>query len=121
MRFSVGESAHQSDQYKCGCGFLSQNASPGDLIVVQNAWEGITFNRYYRGRVRSLNVPPIDSHELHRSDLVMAAMNQPQAMTGNIPIARSKDAPPGPTPLPPPSEPPDGGEGRIYICGTNSL
>ena len=57
--------------------FLSQNASAGDLIVVQNAWEGITFNRYYRGQAQWLSVPPINSHEVHRIDLVMAKMNQP--------------------------------------------
>jgi hypothetical protein len=106
--------------------FLSHNASAGDLIVVQEAWEGITFNRYYRGQAQWLSVPPIDSHEVHRMDLVMAEMNQPEAMTpvlraitntltsghhvwlvGSISIARSQDAPPGPTPLPPrPSEMP---------------
>ncbi|HTG29549.1 MAG TPA: hypothetical protein VK818_15125, partial [Methylomirabilota bacterium] len=100
--------------------FLSHNASTGDLIVVQEAWEGITFKRYYRGRAQWLSVPPIDSHEVHRIDLVMAEMNQPEAMApvlraitntltsghdvwvvGSMPIARSKDAPPGPTLLPP--------------------
>jgi hypothetical protein len=106
--------------------FLSQNASASDLIVVQDAWEGITFNRYYRGQAQWLTVPPIDSHEAHRNDLVMAKMNQPEAMTpvlhaitntlasgnhvwvvGSIPIARSENFPPGPTPLPPlPSEMP---------------
>jgi hypothetical protein len=108
--------------------FLSHNASAGDLIVVQETWEGITFNRYYRGQAQWLSVPPIDSHEVHRMDLVMAEMNQPEAMTpvlraisntlasghrvwlvGSIPIARSQDAPPGPTPLPPrPPEMPTG-------------
>jgi hypothetical protein len=108
--------------------FLSRNASPSDLIVIQNAWEGITFNRYYRGKAQWLSVPPIDSHEVHRNDLIMAKMNQPEAMTpvlhaiadtlasghnvwlvGSIPIARWKDLPPGPTPLPPPpSEMPTG-------------
>jgi hypothetical protein len=106
--------------------FLSHNASASDLIVLQDAAEGITFNRYYRGRARWLSVPPIDSREVHRNDLVMAKMNQPEAMTpvlraitntltsgndvwlvGSIPIARWKNAPPGPTPLPPlPSEMP---------------
>ena len=106
--------------------FLSHNASAGDLIVVQEAWKGITFNRYYRGQAQWLSIPPIDSHDVHRIDLVMAEMNQPEAMTpvlraitntltsghhvwlvGSIPIERSKDAPPGPTPLPPqPSEMP---------------
>ena len=106
--------------------FLSHNASAGDLIVVQNAWEGITFNRYYRGQAEWLSVPPIDSHEVHRNDLVMAEMNQPEAITpvlhaitkalasghhvwvvGSIPIARSKNTPPGSIPLVPrPSEMP---------------
>jgi hypothetical protein len=101
--------------------FLSQNASARDLIVVQDVWEGVTFNRYYRGQAQWLSVPPIDSHEVYRIDLVMAEMNQPEAMSpvlnaisntlttghdvwlvGSIPIERSKDTPPGPTPLPPP-------------------
>jgi hypothetical protein len=106
--------------------FLSQKASAGDLIVVQDAWEGITFNRYYRGQAQWLSVPPIDSHQVHRTDLVMAKMNQPETMTpvlraitstlasghhvwvvGSIPMARWKNAAPGPTPLPPlPSEMP---------------
>ena len=101
--------------------FLSHNAKAGDLIVIQDAWQGITFNRYYRGQAQWISVPPIDSHEVHRNDLVMAKMNQPETMTpvlhaitnalasgnhvwvvGSIPMARWKDAPPGPTPLPPP-------------------
>jgi hypothetical protein len=106
--------------------FLSHNASTGDLIVVQEAWEGITFNRYYRGQAQWVSVPSIDSHDVHRVDLVMAEMNQPEAMTpvlraitntlttghrvwvvGSIPIARWSDAPPGRTPPPPlPSEMP---------------
>jgi len=108
--------------------FLSHNGSADDLIVVQDAWESITFNRYYRGRAQWFSVPPIDSHKVHRVDLVIAEMNKPEAMTpvlraitntltsghqvwlvGSIPIARSRDAPPGPTPLPPvPSEMPTG-------------
>ena len=101
--------------------FLSQNASARDLIVVQDVLEGVTFNRYYRGQAQWLSVPPIDSHEIYRIDLIMAEMNQPEAMSpvlnaisdtltighdvwlvGSIPIERSKDTPPGPTPLPPP-------------------
>jgi hypothetical protein len=104
--------------------FLRHNASAGDLIVVQEPWEGVTFNRYYRGQAQWLTVPPIDSYEVHRNDLVMAKMNQPEAMTpvlraitttlasgnnvwvvGIIRMARSGNFPPGPTPLPPlPSE-----------------
>jgi hypothetical protein len=119
--------------------FLSQNASASDLIVVQDAWEGITFNRYYRGQAQWLTVPPIDSHEFHRIDPVMAKMNQPETMTpvlraitntlasghdvwivGSIPIARSRDAPPGPTSLPPlPSEMPTGWWFGSYLLWWN--
>ena len=104
--------------------FLSHKASASDVIVLQDAWEGITFNRYYHGHARWLTVPPIDSHDLHQIDLVMAEMKQPEAMApvlraitdtlgsghdvwvvGSIPIARWNNSPPGPTPLPPlPSE-----------------
>jgi len=119
--------------------FLSHNASAGDLIVVQDDGKGITFNRYYRGQAQWLTVPPIDSHEVQRTDLVMAKMNQPEAMTpvlraitntlasgnhvwvvGSIPIARWKDAPPGPTPLPPlPSEMPTGWWSGSYVYWWN--
>jgi len=107
--------------------FLGQNASAGDLIVLQNAWEGITFNRYYHGQAQWLSVPPIDSHEVHRVDLVMAKMEQPEAMSavldattntlasghdvwlvGSIPIPRLQHRPRRPTPPPPrPSEMPN--------------
>jgi hypothetical protein len=119
--------------------FLSHNASAGDLIVVQNPWEGITFHRYYRGHAEWLSVPPINSHEVHRIDLVIAEMNQPEAMTpvlhaitnalisahhvwlvGSIPIARWKDAPPGQTPLPPrPSDMPTGWWMGSYLSWWN--
>jgi hypothetical protein len=119
--------------------FLSHNARAGDLIVMQDPWEGITFNRYYRGQAQWLTVPPIDSHEVHRIDLVMPEMNQPEAMTpvlhaitntlasgshvwvvGSIPMARWKDAPPGPTPLPPlPSEMPTRWWGGSYLVWWN--
>ncbi len=59
---------------------ISQNASAQDLVVVETAWEGITFDRYYRGTARWLTVPPIDAHKTHRNDLVYEKMNQPEAM-----------------------------------------
>jgi len=119
--------------------FLGHNASVGDLIVVQDAWEGITFKRYYRGQTPWLSIPPIDSHEVHRIDLVMAEMTQPQAMTpvlhaiantlvsgnhvwvvGSIPIARSEDAPSEPIPPPPlPSEMPTKWWGGSYMYWWN--
>ncbi|MFZ0826964.1 MAG: hypothetical protein WAO02_06045, partial [Verrucomicrobiia bacterium] len=59
---------------------LEQKAATGDLIVVQGAWEGITFNRYYHGRVRWMTVPPIESHAVHRSDLMLEQMSQQDSM-----------------------------------------
>ena len=59
---------------------LGKNASEGDLIVVNGAWEGITFDRYYRGQAHWVAVPPIDSHKVHRTDLVLEKMNQPDPM-----------------------------------------
>lgn len=59
---------------------LNQRATAGDLIVVQRPWEGITFNRYYRGQAHWVTVPPIDSHKVHRNDLVFEKMNQPDPM-----------------------------------------
>jgi hypothetical protein len=59
---------------------LGQKASAGDLIVVQTAWEGITFDRYYHGRARWVTVPPIGSHKLHRNDLALEQLSQPDPM-----------------------------------------
>ena len=55
---------------------LGKSASEKDLIVVQSAWEAITFDRYYHGRAPWFSVPPIDSHKVHRNDLVFEKMNQ---------------------------------------------
>ena len=59
---------------------LGKKASEGDLIVVQDAWDGITFDRYYHGRAHWVTVPPIDSHKVHRNDLVLEKLNQPDPM-----------------------------------------
>jgi hypothetical protein len=60
---------------------LGKNAPAGDLIVVQSAWEGITFARYYHGRASWMTIPPIDSHKVHRNDLVLEKLNQPNPMS----------------------------------------
>lgn len=99
--------------------FLGQNAAPGDLIVMQDAWEGVTFDRYYHGSAHWMTVPPIDSHKVHRTDLVMEEMSQPDPMApvlrgitsalrdghtvwlvGNLPIIRPKQLPLKPPPPP---------------------
>ncbi len=59
---------------------LGQKASAGDLIVVQSAWEAITFDRYYHGQTHWVTVPPIDSHKVHRNDQMAERMSQPDPM-----------------------------------------
>jgi hypothetical protein len=97
---------------------LGKNASAGDLIVIHTAWEGITFNRYYRGQARWVTVPPIDSHEAHRNDLIMEKLKEPDTMApvlreitstlrngnrvwlvGHVTVVHAR-------PLPPPPRPP---------------
>lgn len=105
--------------------WLARHASANDLIVVENAWEGITFNRYYHGRTPWVTVPPIDSHEVHRNDLVMEKMSEPEAMDpvlqeiastlrngqnvwllGSTPPVRTRESPARTPPPPPPSKMP---------------
>jgi hypothetical protein len=59
---------------------LNKNAAAGDLIVVNDAWNGITFDRYYHGQARWVTVPPIDSHKVHRNDLILEKLKQPDPM-----------------------------------------
>ncbi|HWW02309.1 MAG TPA: hypothetical protein VNZ64_21595 [Candidatus Acidoferrum sp.] len=54
---------------------LEKKAASRDLIVVQSAWEGITFGRYYHGQAKWQTLPPIPSHEVHRLDLVWPMLN----------------------------------------------
>ena len=95
---------------------LNKSTSERDLIVVQSAWEGITFDRYYHGRARWVTVPPVDSHKVHRNDLIIQDIDQPDPMApvlrdiantlnssnsvwlvGNIPSTRPVNPPtPGP-------------------------
>ena len=64
---------------------LSQNAVGRRPDRGADAWEGITFNRYYHGPAHWVTVPPIDSHQVHRNDLVLEKMNQPEPM---VPVLR---------------------------------
>jgi hypothetical protein len=60
---------------------LAKNAGAEDLIVVNSVWEGITFNRYYHGRAHWVTEPPVDSHLVHRNDLVFAQMHERDPMS----------------------------------------
>jgi hypothetical protein len=64
---------------------ITKNAIAGDLIVVNSIWEGITFNRYYHGSVPWETIPPVDSHLVHRGDLLFQKMKQSEPM---VPVLR---------------------------------
>jgi hypothetical protein len=56
---------------------LNEIALPGDVVLV-NAWfYGISFSRYYHGQASWMTVPPIGSHRFHRDDLVRKMMMMP--------------------------------------------
>src|SRR5439155_1013525 len=48
--------------------YVHTAAQPGDLILVNPWYVGITFNRYYRGPVRWMTLPPMEDLTVHRSD-----------------------------------------------------
>lgn len=116
---SVSEEAHtRRSNVDLIAAVLEIKAAPGDLIVVHTAWEGITFDRYYRGHAHWMTVPPIASHKVHRNDLMWEELNRREPMApllaeitstlrngkdvwvvGSVVPLRSEKAPPA---LPPP-------------------
>jgi hypothetical protein len=63
---------------------LRSEARQGDLVLVYGPWEGITFERYYQGVARWMTVPPIDSHKVHRADLVIQKINDSQPLASTF-------------------------------------
>ncbi len=97
---------------------LNEKAREGDLVVVHSAFEGITFDRYYHGKAQWTTIPPLDSHKVHRCDLIWEKMNQSEVMAkvlsqatmalqkgnnvwvvGHVPLVKSGE-PPAPPLLP---------------------
>jgi hypothetical protein len=119
MAASVWEEAHtRRSNMDLIAAALGKQASAGDMIVVQSAWEGITFDRYYHGQARWVTVPPIDSHKVHRNDLVTERLNQQDPMApvlreiadtlrgsnsvwivGNMQLMRPNQSPPSGLPI----------------------
>jgi len=117
---SVWEEAHtRRSNVDLVASLLTKQAAVGDLIVVQSAWEAVTFDRYYGGRARWVSLPPIDSHKVQRADLVWEQLNRPEPiapmlyeitntlrngnrvwLVGNVGLVQPKDLPPSP-PVPP--------------------
>lgn len=55
---------------------LAQLAQPDDLIVVDNYFYSISFNRYYHGKAPWVSVPNVDDFSLHRWDLLTDSMRR---------------------------------------------
>jgi len=59
---------------------IAKSAAPGDLVVLNPFWLGITFKRYYKGPAEVVTVPPLEDVHIVRYDLVKAAMARPGAV-----------------------------------------
>jgi hypothetical protein len=58
-------------------GSLNQDVVNQDLILVYPWYEGITFNRYYRGKAPWMTIPEIKDHTVHRYDLIKEHISNP--------------------------------------------
>jgi len=59
---------------------LMANAAPRDYIVVSPWTCGITFDYYFKGVTPWDTLPPLSDHSIHRVDLVLAEMENTNAM-----------------------------------------
>lgn len=87
---SVWEEAHtRSSNVDLIAATLKKQESPSDLIIVNGAFEGVTFNRYYHGEARWMSVPPVGSFQVQRLDLVWEALEQHDPMAPILSEIRS--------------------------------
>jgi hypothetical protein len=59
------------------CTYLAKSISKGDMIIVHPWYCGITFQRYYRGDIPWVTLPPIQDYTLTRYDLFKEQMILP--------------------------------------------
>jgi hypothetical protein len=57
--------------------YVTHAARPGDLIVINPWFAGITFKRYYHGEAAWMTLPPIKDLRIHRYDLLKEWMASP--------------------------------------------
>lgn len=55
---------------------LEKEAGPGDFVIVNPWFCGITFDRYYKGAASWNTLPPLKDHSIHRYDLVREQMQK---------------------------------------------
>ena len=58
---------------------LEREADPNDLIVIDDWYCGVTFQRYYHGPVPWTTLPPLEDLSIHRYDLMKVAMQKGNA------------------------------------------
>jgi hypothetical protein len=59
---------------------LAREAGPNDLIVINNWYCGVTFQRYYHGATAWVTLPPLSDLTIHRYDLMKMEMQNPAAL-----------------------------------------
>jgi hypothetical protein len=59
---------------------VSQNAAPGDLIIIYPWYFGLTFARYYRGAAPWITLPPLEDYRFHRYDLLKSKLHMTNAI-----------------------------------------
>ena len=59
---------------------LQKTANEGDFIVVNPWYDGVSFDRYYRGHAPWMTVPAIGFHKYHRYDLIMSMVQSPDTV-----------------------------------------
>jgi hypothetical protein len=98
---------------------IAQRAEKSDLVIVDNYFYAISFNRYYHGQAPWLAVPDVNDLSLHRWDLLTDMMRRPCPIqptleridqtlqsghnvfvVGMAPVTRAATAPPDLPPAP---------------------
>jgi len=82
LAFPAAQSELQLSQTNGDClaAQVSENARPGDLIVVHPWYLGITFGHYYRGTAPWTTLPPLDDYRFHRYDLLKFKLQMTNAI-----------------------------------------
>ncbi|HYN81582.1 MAG TPA: hypothetical protein VES88_08780 [Gemmatimonadaceae bacterium] len=71
---AAGESRQRMTNVDLIASRLHQIGRPGDLILVNGWYPGVSFSRYYRGPVSWMTVPPLGFYRYHRYDKIKTLM-----------------------------------------------
>ena len=58
---------------------LTAEARPGDLVLIERWYWGVTFDRYYHGSAPWMTIPPMEVINLHRYDLLQKQLQNREA------------------------------------------